>query len=78
LSELYGVDPGLRALLVLVGRAAADANPTDLHLVCGHDGKTPGKRDDAGKIGYAGHHAGLALLAEGDLAELACREGKLG
>src|SRR6266481_9950792 len=75
---LYGVDPGLGALLVLVGRAAADADPTDLHLVCGHDWKTPGKRDDARKIGYAGHHAGLALLAEGQLAELACREGKVG
>jgi len=75
---LYGVDPGLGALLVLIGRAAADADPTDLHLVCGHDWKTPGKRDDARKIGYAGHHAGLALLAEGQLAELACREGKVG
>jgi hypothetical protein len=78
LFALYGVDPGLGALLILVGRTAADANPTDLHLVCGHDGKAPGKRDDARKIGYAGHHAGLALLAEGDLDELARREGKLG
>src|SRR6185312_4149205 len=69
LFALYGVDPGLGALLVLVRRAAADANPTDLHLVCGHDGKAPCKRDDAGKIGHAGHHAGLAVLAEGDLAE---------
>src|SRR6516164_2323828 len=75
---LYGIDPGLGALLILVGRAAADADPTDLHIVCGHDWKPPGKRDDAGKIGYAGHDAGLALLAEGEFAEPACREGKVG
>src|SRR6516162_868489 len=75
---LYGVDPRLGALLVLVGRAATDANPTDLCLICGHDWKTPGKRDDARKISNAGHHAGLALLAEGNLAELACREGEFG
>jgi hypothetical protein len=75
---LYGVDPGLGALLVLVGRAAADADPTDLHLVCGHDWKTPGKRNDAGKIGYAGDYAGFPLFAKGQLAELASRKGKIG
>ena len=43
----YGVDPRLGALLVLVGCAAADADPTDLHFVRGHDWKPPGKSDDA-------------------------------
>jgi hypothetical protein len=45
---LDGIDPGLGALLILVGCAAADANPTDLHIVCGYDLEGPGKRDDAG------------------------------
>ena len=43
----YWDDLLLGALLVLVGRAAADADPTDLHIVCGHDWKPPGKRDEA-------------------------------
>src|SRR5260370_41212152 len=58
---------------VLVGRAAADADPTDLHLVRGHDWHTPGKQDDARNLGYPAPHAGLARVAEGQPAELASR-----
>ena len=74
---LDSIDPGLGALLILIGRAAADADPTGLHIVCGHNWKTPGKRNDAGKIGYARHDSRLALLAEGELTEPARREGKV-
>src|SRR6516225_4384822 len=75
---LHGIEPCLRALLVLVGCAAADADAADLHLVRGHDRKPPGKSNDAWKIGDTGDDAGFPVLAEGQFAFLPCREGKVG
>jgi len=39
--------------LILVGRAAADANPADMDFVRGHDSQSAGKRDDSWNLADA-------------------------
>src|SRR5690349_10977346 len=51
---LCRVQAGLGALLVLVGRAATDADTTEMRPVCRHDRKAAGEGNDAGNLGDAG------------------------
>ena len=59
---LDGINAGLRTFLILVGRAAADANPTDVDFVRGHERQSAGKRDDSRNLGDARHCPPLRSL----------------
>jgi hypothetical protein len=44
---LDGIESSLSARLILVGGAAADADPTDMHLALGHDRQSASESNDA-------------------------------
>ena len=47
-SVLDGIKPSLSARLILVGGAAADADPTDMHLALSHDRQSTRESNDSG------------------------------
>jgi hypothetical protein len=75
---LDGIDPGLGALLILVGRAAADANPTDLHtLFAVMIGRPPANVTMPGKLAMPGTMPGLPSLPKASSPNLRVEKGKL-
>src|SRR4026207_196850 len=62
---LDGIESRLRTFLVLVGGAAADANPADVDFVRGHDRQAARNRNGSRHLCDARHGAALEILAVG-------------
>src|SRR4029077_12685124 len=71
-----GIDSSLSAHLILVGGAAADADPADMHLVLGHNRQSASERNDSRNQRKPWHHAPLEILAVGELLNTASGERK--
>jgi hypothetical protein len=53
----------LSARLILVGGAAADADPTDMHLALSHNRQSTSERNDSGNQRKSWYHTSFEILA---------------
>src|SRR5262249_26275856 len=68
---LDGIESSLSARLILVGGAAADADPTDMHLALGHDRQSASESNDSGNQCKSWYHAPFEILAVGQFLNAA-------
>ena len=73
---LDGIESSLSARLILVGGAAADADPTDMHLALGHDWQSASESNDSGNQCKSWYHAAFEILAAGQFLNAASRKRK--
>src|SRR6516164_11428276 len=68
---LDGIESSLSARLVLVGGAAADTDPTDMHLALGHDRQSASESNDSGNQRKSWYHAPFEILTIGQFLNAA-------